>query len=60
MSESICVPVKLYLWMREFAFHVVFISENILLLICFQPFKNILAILACLDVPKRVVGWMVC
>lgn len=42
MDESGCVPSKLYLWILQFEFHIIFMCAKILL--CFPPFKNVKSI----------------
>lgn len=35
-----CVPIKLYFWIQQFAFHIIFMSQNIIILFCSTLYKH--------------------
>lgn len=55
-NDGDCVPTKLYLWTLKFEFHAIFVSQNIVLLILFQLFKNAENILSSLAGTKAGQG----
>lgn len=56
MRLKLCTN-KTSLWTQKFEFHVISMSQNIiLLLIFFQEFKNVIIILSLWAIQKEVVG----
>ena len=57
VSERGREPTKLYLWILTFDFHVIFMSQNIILtLIVFQPVTSIKTILSLRALPDQRAG----
>lgn len=49
--------MKLYWWTLKLEFHIIFTLSNIVL-IFFQPFKNVKTIFSSWAIPKQVAGWI--
>lgn len=58
MNGSGCAPIKLYLWVLEFEFHIFFMPHEISFLFwyCFQIFINVKSTLSLQAILKQVAG----
>ena len=59
MNKHGCVPIKLYLWIQKFEFHLIFMCcEIVFFWFFFQPFNNIKNILSLWGIQKQMVNWI--